>query len=88
MKRYRGENIHNEEAEEKAKLIYKNIRKRLLNLSSGKTQQEEAESMGISRTVYNKMLKGNYNFTVEKIVAIALYYNVSVSYMIEEIDKK
>ena len=67
MKRYRGENIHNEEAEEKAKLIYKNIRKRLLNLSSGKTQQEEAESMGISRTVYNKMLSVGHKFTMKNI---------------------
>ena len=80
--------IYNGKVEDIKKTINGNVTAHLQNLSKRKPQQIEADFIGISRTVYNKMLKGNYNFTVEKIVAIALYYNVSVSYMIEEIDKK
>ena len=88
MKGYRGKNFRNEEAEERANLIYKNITKRLLNLSGEKTQQAEAEAMGIGRTVYNKMLNGNYKFTMKMIIMLAKYYGTTIPYIIGETEKK
>lgn len=76
------------EVEKRMEVIRKNTTKRLRNLLNGRTQNTEAQLIGINRTVYNKILNGKYKFTLEHISMFALYYQTTEAYIMGQTDKK
>lgn len=53
-----------------------------LRISSGKSQQQIADALGIDRTTYVKYESGVSNPNVKRLALLAEYFNVSTSYLV------
>ena len=55
-----------------------------LRKTNGLTQQEVAKAIGTSGPNYSRYESGEWNFTVEHIKKLASFYNVSISYLLND----
>lgn len=58
-----------------------------LRKSKGLTQNEVAKAIGTSGPNYSRYESGERNFTIEHIKKLASYYDVSISYLLDEEEK-
>lgn len=67
-----------------------NYIKRIRNLreDSDKTQQEIAEILGTSQTMYARYERGANEMPVRHLITLAKYYNVSLDYLCGLTNKK
>lgn len=61
---------------------------RNLREDSDKTQQEIAEYLGTSQTMYARYERGANEMPVRHLIKLATYYNVSLDYLCGLSDKK
>lgn len=59
-----------------------------LRLKNNKTQKEVANAIGINKSNYCNYENGKWRFTIEQVNKIAKFYNVSVSYLVDEENKE
>lgn len=63
-------------------MIFKRIRN--IREDSDKTQQEIADYLGMSQTVYSRYERGIRTFPIEFIIKLADYYGVSIDFLLEQ----
>lgn len=78
--------IRNSQLEEASMNYIKRIRN--LREDSDKTQQEIAEILGTSQTMYARYERGANEMPVRHLITLAKYYNVSLDYLCGLTNKK
>lgn len=61
-------------------MVFENIRN--LREDNDKTQQEIADYLNIKQTTYSKYELGKINIPIEVFIKLAVYYGVSVDYLV------
>ena len=59
---------------------YENIRS--LRIDGGYTQKQIAEYLGVSQNTYSQYEIGVLNYSVDTLIRLADFYNVSVDYLV------
>ena len=67
-------------------MIYPNIRN--LREDHDKTQQELADFLHVKQTTYSKYELGKVNISIETLIELANYYDVTLDYLVGRTDKK
>ena len=55
-----------------------------LRIKNNLTQKEIAEVLGTSGSNYSRYESGQWNFTIKHLKGLAKFYNVSVSYLVDD----
>lgn len=55
-----------------------------LRIKNNLTQKEIAEVLGTSGSNYSRYESGEWNFTIKHLKALAKFYDVSVSYLVDD----
>lgn len=66
--------------------MYERIRK--LRTDRGKTTVEVSTKLGIEQSYYSKLELGKHKISVENLIKIAEFYNVSLDYLTGRTDNK
>ena len=66
--------------------MYERIRE--LRQEKGKTTIEVSTKLGIEQSYYSKLELGKHKISIENLIKIADFYNVSIDYLIGRTDKK
>jgi transcriptional regulator with XRE-family HTH domain len=59
------------------------MRLKELRMEKGMTQQEVADALGISQVTYSRYEKGEREPTLEMLVALSSFFDVSVDYLLD-----
>lgn len=66
--------------------MYRRIKE--LRLEQSRTQINVSTILGIEQSYYSKLELGKHKISLEDMIKIADFYNVSLDYLVERTDKK